>query len=113
MRQPAVLNYFGLARSEPPVRGIDPLRSRRRWMALVIGNVIFSVVSGVTGIVLAAVSFVGIAEINGRLSFLSSILITATFAALIFGAHCLDRVDAADHKARVAAVKEKLPTVQI
>ena len=115
MRQPAILKQLAISRFDTSVRANENVsiykRSRNVWMTLLLASLSVAAATGLTGIVIWALSFLQLFELGRKLSTLSTMLIATTFAALIFGTHCLDRVDEIDHEIGVAEFKEKLRTL--
>lgn len=111
MRQQAIAKELAIPRSDAAVHSKEKSASykslRRRWMTLLLGSLSAAAATGLSGIAFAAASYFHLVEF-GRFAILDSILIAAAFTSLIFGAHCLDRIDAADHAARVTKLKEKI-----
>jgi hypothetical protein len=83
-------------------------RSRRRWLVLLLISVFAALFMAASGFALAALSLVHVIETYGRLSTTGVGLIAASFPTLMFAAHCLDRIDDADHAIKMDAYNEKL-----
>lgn len=109
MRPPMAIKEFDVARINVSVKSKEKEpnypRSRRRWLYLLLVTFFATLVMAVAGIALAALSLLHLIASGGPISTLGVVLIAMTFVTLIFSAHCLDRIDDADHAIDMSAYK--------
>jgi hypothetical protein len=112
MRQPILIKEMSIPQvdihARPGENAHNHQSSRRRWLVLLLISVIATLFMAACGFALAALSLLHVIETYGRLSTMGVALLAATFPTLIFAAHCLDRIDDADHAIKMDAFKEKL-----
>ena len=108
MRLSAAAKEISIAGSGASVEAKEKSRGRRRWVAITLGSFFVSAVTGLAGIAIGAASFFHFIGTESGLRMFGPVMNAMTFASLILGAHCLDRIDALDHSARVSKLKEKL-----
>ena len=81
-------------------------KSRKRWTSALFVSSIFGIILGFTGFVISALSLFGfLAEQN--VSRLGTWLIIAVFPLMMFAAHCLDKIGAANKSERIERCKRQ------
>jgi hypothetical protein len=112
MRRPILMKEISVRQvdiyARPAEKARNYQRSRRRWLVLLLISVFATLFMAACGFALAALSLLHVIETYGRLATIGVGLIAATFPTLIFAAHCLDRIDDADHAIKMDAYNEKL-----
>lgn len=115
MRQPALIKEFATAGSKT---GQQPMRSRanfkrtrQRWTVVLLASLIAIAIMAAVGLSLSAASVLHLITSGGSLSSIGIGMIALEFPLLIFAAHCLDRIDDAEHVIKMAEYKQKLYVV--
>lgn len=85
--------------------GTSFFRRKRRWSALLLLSAIGGIMTGITGLVLAGAALLHLISPFGGLSMIGTFLLVVTFPILIFQAHCLDAIEAANRDQRVASYR--------
>jgi small-conductance mechanosensitive channel len=67
-------------------------RRRNRWMAVLTFTSIGGIVTGLTGLLLSALSLFGVIDATGRLHGSTTVLIVIAFVSLSLAAHALDKI---------------------
>lgn len=87
---------------------ISARRARRCWISVLLVVSILLAVSGSFGLALAGASLLHVAGGTGALSVIGVAMLAITFCLLVIAAHCLDRIDDANRRIRVAACKRRI-----
>jgi hypothetical protein len=116
MREPLTIKQLNVAQANfaadrtLPEKQFD--RSRRRWSIVLLFSVTVSVFPAVVGLVLWFASLTHLISSHGTLSMFGVVLLGLTFAGLILAAHCLDRIDAAEHSIKMVEYSRKLDEIR-
>lgn len=82
-------------------------KSRKRWLNALFASSILGIVLGFTGFVISALSLFGFLAEKHNVSRLGTWLIIAVFPLMMFAAHCLDKIDAANKAERIERFKRQ------
>ena len=72
---------------------------------MLLMSAIAGVLTGITGVVLAGAALLHVIAPFGGLSMIGTFLLVITFPLLMFQAHCLDKIEAANRAQRVASYR--------
>jgi hypothetical protein len=84
------------------------VRSLRRLSMALFVSAITAILTGVTGLILAAASLLHFISPYGGLGIIGTILLVVTFPLLIFQAHCLDKIEDTNRAQRMASYKRRV-----
>lgn len=76
-------------------------KSRKRWTNVLFVSSIFGIVLGFSGFVISGLSLFGFLGEKQNVSRLGTWLIIAVFPLMMFAAHCLDKIGAANKAERI------------
>lgn len=82
-------------------------RKQTFWMGSLIVSASLGAVAGLCGIVIGAMSFLGLTGHIRGISTLTTVLVVASFPLLFGAAHCLDRLDDIEREIRIEYCRER------
>ena len=92
--------------AEPEQIDLEARNSIRRWTAAAAVSITVTIITASLGLLLPLLPYIIEVPVADQLSRFDSILIAAVFPLLILTAHCLDKIDDSDKKARTAKFDE-------
>jgi len=82
-------------------------KSRKRWTSALFVSSIFGIILGFTGFVISGLSLFGFLAEKQNVSRIGTWLIIAVFPLMMFAAHCLDKIGAANKAERIERCKRQ------